>query len=249
MPEALQDHYDRLASVYDNLWFYSGDFVEFLSDEMASYLDLRSDDALLDLGCGTGIYAKALKDVVSLDHDILCVDYSKKMLSKVPEGNGFDPIHMDALSFSREAMRYDKVLVKELIHHIDEANRDELLANLYSNLRSPGRLLLLMLPPSIDYPLFEDALQRYEEAQPHYDPLAERFAAAGFDVSVDFVEYPLVIAKDKYLEMVQKRYMSLLSEFSDAEIEDGLEEIRKRYRDEDPLRFVDRFVFITGHKK
>lgn len=45
----------------------------------------------------------------------------------------------------------------------------------------------------------------------------------GFDVTVDMVDYPLAIDRDRYLNMVRMRYMSLLSRFTDAELWQGIE--------------------------
>ena len=51
-------HYDHLAEKYDSLWFYSENFVSFLCQNIINDLDLHPEDKFVDLGCGTGIYAK-----------------------------------------------------------------------------------------------------------------------------------------------------------------------------------------------
>ncbi len=48
--------------------------------------------------------------------------------------------------------------------------------------------------------------------------------------------------------MVENRYMSLLSTFSDREIQQGLDELKNKYSQRSMLQFNDRFVFITGKK-
>ncbi|MEO0970705.1 MAG: SAM-dependent methyltransferase, partial [Cyanobacteria bacterium J06639_18] len=76
----------------------------------------------------------------------------------------------------------------------------------------------------------------------------ELFKKTGFKTSVDFVEYPLSIPKDRYIRMVENRYMSLLSSFDDKEIQEGVFEIEQKYSDKDILEFNDRFVCIVGEK-
>ncbi len=48
--------------------------------------------------------------------------------------------------------------------------------------------------------------------------------------------------------MVENRYMSLLSMFSDEEISQGIKEMKERYSERSTLDFNDVFVFITGKK-
>lgn len=69
----------------------------------------------------------------------------------------------------------------------------------------------------------------------------------GFNVIVEMVDYPLAIDRDRYVNMVRMRYMSLLCRFTDAELGQGLEEIKTKYTD-DIFRFNDRFVFLTALK-
>ena len=57
--------------------------------------------------------------------------------------------------------------------------------------------------------------------------------------------YGLTVEKDRYLTMVRNRYMSLLSTFTDAELERGITEIQERHPS-DRLEFADRFAFIRG---
>ena len=95
---------------------------------------------------------------------------------------------------------------------------------------------------------FSTALRKYEEFQPNYNNLASLLAKIGFHVAVDFIEYPLGIPKSKYFQMVQNRYMSLLSTFDDEQLALGLNEMEQKYAQQSILKFSDRFVFITASK-
>jgi hypothetical protein len=67
----------------------------------------------------------------------------------------------------------------------------------------------------------------------------------GLHAAVDYDEFQLAFGKQRYLEMIRNRYMSLLSEFDDSEIEQGIAEIDQNYPD-DLLEFPDRFAFVLG---
>ena len=106
----------------------------------------------------------------------------------------------------------------------------------------------MLLPPTIEYPLFAKALELYEKRQPHYQELINLLQQVGFFVDVDIIEYPLELPKIQYFEMVENRYMFLLSEFNDTELAAGLKEMEEKYQDKSVLKFSDRMVFITANK-
>ncbi len=76
----MQDHYQRLAEKYNNLWSYSQDFIEFISQNIVNYLNLKSTDTLADIGCGTGIFTQVISDCAKLTHPVTCVDLSENRL-------------------------------------------------------------------------------------------------------------------------------------------------------------------------
>lgn len=246
MKNKIKEHYDNLAPIYDQLWFYSPDFVSKISDEIINSLLLSESDVLVDLGCGTGIYAKEIKNKVFLNNDVICVDLSSKMLEQINE-NGFLSYAVDAVSFSRINLQYNKVLIKEMIHHLGN-EKVELINNIYKNISINGILAILLLPPSIEYPLFKKALKYYEDNQPHYSDIEKILKEAGFKTSIEFIKFPLNIEKYKYFNMVKNRYMSLLSNFTDEEIAEGLNEMSDKYFQESSLNFNDVFVVVKGIK-
>jgi ubiquinone/menaquinone biosynthesis C-methylase UbiE len=246
MSELIHNHYQQIAGIFEDLWFYSEDFVQFITNKIIEHLSLKNTDFLIDLGCGTGIYAKEINNQMELHNPIICVDSSNKMLEQIPNNIKYKCIEMDAVEFSALSGTYNKIIIKELIHHINEL--DLLLGNLFQRLTDGGILLLILLPPTIDYPLFSTALRKYEEFQPNYNNLASLLAKIGFHVAVNFVEYPLEIPKSKYFQMVQNRYMSLLSTFDDEQLALGLNEMEQKYAQQSILKFSDRFVFITASK-
>lgn len=242
----VDKHYRRLGPSYSALLTYSPDFVRSLTAKMIDKLQLDTDDLLVDLGCGTGIYAIDLLEQVPLRQPIKGVDPFPEMLAGIPEDAAIEPICEDALSFSQRPGRYDKVLIKETVHHVDE--RDELFANLYQRLRPGGVLLLVHVPPRVEYPLFEAALERCLGW--HADPaeLELLLGKAGFGVERDVLEYRHNLPKERYFDMVRNSYMSVLTSFSEAELAAGLEEMAATYADQDVLSFVDRFDYLTAVK-
>lgn len=246
-------HYERLAGTYDQNWSYSDSFVAWMAGEMAGALALTSRDRIADVGCGTGLYTRRMLELVRPTAPILCVDPSEGMLGQLPSDHALRPVHASAEQlvggaggsphFIRGSL--DAIAIKEAIHHVAAADRRWVIAGLADLLAVDGRLLIVMLPLKITYPLFSAAMQRFEELQPDPEDIAGHLRDAGLAVSLRYRDYPLEIPKDRYLAMVRNRYMSLLSMFDDDEIRAGAAEIDARHP-EPVLSFPDRFAFVLG---
>ncbi|NEN92551.1 MAG: methyltransferase domain-containing protein [Okeania sp. SIO3H1] len=241
-----ENHYKNIANIYDNLWSYSSEYIKFTTQKIIEYLHLTPTDTLVDIGCGTGIYSKEILNHIQLQQPIICVDPSAEMLEKIPANSRLNPIEMDGVKFSKNPGIYNKIFLKEAIHYIEE--KFILFQNLWQRLTPRGIFLLLLLPPTIEYPLFAKALELYEKKQPHYQELIDLLQKVGFVVDSDIIEYPLELPKSQYFEMVENRYMFLLSEFNDTELAAGLKEMEEKYQDKSVLKFSDRMVFITATK-
>jgi len=245
---STRDHYDRLADSYDDTWSYSEAFTGWMSERILGRLDLRRDDRVVDLGCGTGLFSKALAEQV---REVVCVDPSPKMLAQLPKSGGtYVPVQASAEDIASGAVKLpyehvDAILIKEAIHHF--SSQGSVLGALAGLLAPGGRVLVVMLPTTISYPLFHRALEVFEEHQPDPADIAEAMGTAGLAVKVTYEAYHLSFAKERYLAMVRNRYMSLLAEFDDAELEDGIREIELGHP-EQVLEFSDRFAFVLGRR-
>lgn len=244
--EVLDEHYRNLADDYDEFLHYSDDFVRTLTRKMIERLTLDEGDRLADIGCGTGIYSLDILKQVELEPPILGVDPYPEMLAAIPDMANIEPIATTALEFSRQRRSLDKVLVKEGIHHVRE--RPEFFANIHSRLSDEGRILLVHVPPDVDYPLFDAALDRCLEWHADPDELETELAEAGFNVARDAVDIEHEIPTSHYLRMVENCYMSVLTSFTADELDAGLAEMRERYGHLETLQFVDHFDYVVGIK-
>lgn len=245
--DVIEAHYRHLADNYDDFLVYSDEFVRTLSSKMVDKLKLQPGDRLVDLGGGTGIFAKDILKQVPLEQPVVLVDPFPEMLAYAHDHPGIECVEADALGFSEQPRRYDKVLMKEAVHHVEE--RARLFANLYERLSDGGILLLVHIPPKIDYPLFDKALERSLTWHADPDELCRLLAEAGFKVERDALDYRQVIPKEKYFSMVAGRYMSLLTSFEERELAEGLAEMNERYADREILEYNDHFDYLTAIKR
>lgn len=236
-------HYEKIAQSYNSFWY---DIDKFVSPKIADYLEIKSSDNFVDLGCGTGLIARTISEQINLINPIVCVDISEKMLEEISSDCKYKPVVMDVIKFSSKPGKYDKILVKGMIHHIN--NKKVFLSNLFDRLNLDGILLIVMHPPTLKHPLFNAALKRYEDLQPHYDSIIHILNNVGFKTNLNFINLPISINKIDYIDMITNNYMSFLSSFERKEIEIGINEINQKYSNCTNLNFEEILVFITAKK-
>lgn len=244
-------HYGRLATDYDNNWTYSQTYIEEFARKLCTSIDLCPSDRIADVGCGTALYTSEIHRQLDPEHPILCIDPSAEMLAEISASDGLTPLRASAEEIaSREVLiptsePLDAIIIKEAIHHVQ--NHADTILGLTELLAPGGRMLIVMLPISIDYPLFSAALRKFEELQPDPQEIQSYMTTVGLDARIESVSFTITIERTRYLKMVRSRYMSLLSYFTDDELNVGVEEIGRRFP-QPILRFQDSFAFVIGHR-
>jgi ubiquinone/menaquinone biosynthesis C-methylase UbiE len=248
----VRGHYEGLAAEYDEHWVYGPNYIAWMSARIVETLQISPTDRIADIGCGTGLFAREVVRIVEPERALLCLDPSEAMLRQIgtPSTAGLTPILASAedIAEGRVQLPYeqlDAIWLKESVHHVVDPART--LAGLAGQLAPGGRLLVVMLPTTIRYPLFQAALDRFEELQPDPVNITRHLETAGLQTQLLYVEHELQLDRERYFGMVRARYMSLLSTFSDGEIEKGIEEMRAAYPDP-VLVFPDRFACVLGVK-
>ncbi|MDI3312971.1 MAG: class I SAM-dependent methyltransferase [Mycobacterium sp.] len=248
LPGDTSGHYARLACVYDRHWACSSAFLDWMNGLIVEYLQPVASSQVVDVGCGTGLYCRGLGDVAAR---VICVDPCADMLAQLPEKAAYVPVQATAedLAAGRATLPVhpvNRLLIKEAVHHFCDPGST--LAGLARLLAEDGRLLIIMLPTRIEYPLFRSALKLFESLQPEPEVVAGYLRDAGLRTSVSYESFPRRFPTPRYLEMVKSRYLSVLSEFGDDELDAGVDEIRKTHPSE-VLCFTDRFAFVLGSKR
>ncbi|MEJ2889235.1 class I SAM-dependent methyltransferase [Actinomycetospora aeridis] len=248
MSDQTVEHYERIAADYDEHWSYDPDHIRRFSQAIVDSLRLTATDAIADVGCGTGLYTRRLAAEVEPERPILCVDPVPAMLDRLPRSRSLQPLVASAedLATGRVAApdRLDAIVLKESFHHV--ADRRATLEGLAGLLSRHGRILVVMLPRTIGHPLFREAHERFEELQPEPAEVVDMVSAVGLRAVVSYRTFHTTIDRERYVRMLESRYMSVLGEFSDEELRAGIDQFRHAYRNDPVLRFDDHFAFIKG---
>jgi SAM-dependent methyltransferase len=248
--DGAQAHYGRLAASYDQNWAYSPAYMAWMTRCILDRAAIGPGQVVADIGCGTGLYSHRL---AAAGATVICADPSQAMLDQLPADPALVPVRASAQDIAEHRValptqRLDAIVIKEAIHHIPASDRHAVLNGLTELLAPGGRIVIAMLPAQISYPLFPAALQRFESLQPDPVDIAAVLSGSGMETDLNYDSYTLSFEKDRYLAMVRDRYMSLLADFTDAELERGITEIQKSHRG-DWLEFADEFAFICATRK
>ncbi len=121
------------SALYDN----SHDFVSKFGQGILSYLNPKSNECILDLGCGTG---DLTKEISLTNARVIGVDSSAEMISKAkskfPEIEFYE---MDARQLQFD-MRFDAIFSNAVLHWIPE--KEIIIEKIYSHLKDNGRLVV-----------------------------------------------------------------------------------------------------------
>jgi 2-polyprenyl-3-methyl-5-hydroxy-6-metoxy-1,4-benzoquinol methylase len=151
--DTTQMHFDQFADRYkhtlDKSVKISGEESEYFAEYKARWLArLVTSDFLgtvLDFGCGVGLLAGFIKKQMPLAH-IDGFDVSDESLAKV------DPALKHQGTFTSDLARisahYDLIVVANVMHHIDPADRQRTISNLAQRLKPSGRLAVFEHNPA-----------------------------------------------------------------------------------------------------
>ncbi|OEU07610.1 hypothetical protein FRACYDRAFT_151255, partial [Fragilariopsis cylindrus CCMP1102] len=186
---------------------------------------------------------------------------------------------------------YDQILLKEVIHHFQKKDRVGIFRGMKGGLRKqqqsteelktkstttdsqsqsqsqyPSILIITRPQIEIDYPLWSDAKEVWKQNQPSIADIQQDLMEAGYtNIKWTVESYPCSITLNRWIEMIQSRFWSTFSNFSDLELEDACNEISAKAKkakttngngnnddnngndDNDIiLRFEDRLIFLTA---
>jgi ubiquinone/menaquinone biosynthesis C-methylase UbiE len=246
----LAEHYERLADRYDDTWGHRPGYVAWMNRHVFERLAIGPGDRVADVGAGTGLFLRSLVEHVTGVNPIVCVDPSQAMLDRLPQDDRLIPVcaSAEAVAAGEVALphsRLDAIVIKETVHHFTDLGTT--LAGLAGLLAPGGRFLVVSLPPRLEYPLFDAALDRFAERQPEPEDIASALRAAGMDVALEYDAFTVRVDAEHYADLVARRWMSVLSTFDDDELAAGLAEMRGRNRLGE-LAFDDRFAFVFGRR-
>lgn len=137
----ISKNYDRMMNL-GSAGFYSR-FIK----KVIARMDIRSDDHILDLGCGTGRNSKLMTKYLGENGRITGLDISPEMEQQFKENFRND----ERVTFKNQRIdipfdlgeKFDKVFISFVIHGFPHEVRAEVIKNAYNHLKPGGAFFIL----------------------------------------------------------------------------------------------------------
>ncbi|MDH4162545.1 MAG: methyltransferase domain-containing protein [Nitrospirota bacterium] len=263
MKIALKETFDTVSAGYDGS---SLRFFPRSAENMAALLDLKGDEHILDVACGTGhaslaVAKKLLKGrVTAVDFSAGMLDQARRKADALGIGNiEFLEGDMQKLGFSNRP--FDAAVCAFGIFFVQDMETQ--LSHIASQVRPGGRVMISNFQESYFHPLkdlFMDRLAAYGVQSPpqawkriaHEDGCRQLFETAGLkDISVEKrnVGYHLASAEEWWDIVWNAGFRRLVAQLSEQEQErfkdEHLAEVEK-LRTQDGIRLDVGVLYTTG---
>ena len=224
---------------WDNkTWLSSRKYINSFNQFILKQTNLNRSSRILDIGCGRGKILENLSNRLRLSIKPIGIDIenhkdkSKKIFFK----------KVDALSFmSKTRITFDLILIKQTIHLLKKKQAIKLLSTCKNKLSQNGKIIILSLDPNKnEIPTFSLMKKKLKNSLNKDKKLFNLILKNESKMVIKKYFYEVKILKTKYLQMIRDRYISTLLNFTNKQIKEGINEIKKDYRNK--LRFKDRLI-------
>jgi len=215
---------------------------------------------MVDLGCGNGCFANKFTAHIAPTYQIqscICVDPYPEWLngwgaSTYADNNSHitKTLCMNAFDFSQmpqQQMNYSHLLMKEMIHHLDESTLLQFFNGIIDQLdeQQDGTVVIITRPNETNYPFFERIHELWKSTQIPYENVVVHMKNAGFDVSVEMATLPVTLQKQEWISFIEKKTWSVFSMCSEEEMVNGLNQLQNDL-DGGTISFLETLIFIVG---
>lgn len=221
-------NYDAVADGYD-VRYRNYNYAE-IKEGLSAFLGLEPLDAILEVGCGTGYWLRA---IAGRAKRVAGVDLSAEMIARAKD-SGATLARARAESLPWADASFDRVFVLNALHHFQ--NRDAFFAEARRVLKPGGGVMAIGLDPHAGrdrwwiYDYFPETvgidLQRY----PAVKTIRAEMARAGFawaeSYEVQTFEHEMPAARAFERGLVARSFSSQLAVLSDTEFDAGVGRLR-----------------------
>jgi ubiquinone/menaquinone biosynthesis C-methylase UbiE len=243
---SFSDHYRAIAPYYDELYdYYSEETVGVIT----KWLEVSSNDRVADVGAGSGAVSACLWKKADLSFPVLVVDPCLEMIEIARHKEGIATLHGTFRDFlkSSDLVKYNKIYFCGSVHHV--VDLPAALREAYKGMMFGSQLLILKRDEPILFSRARNAKKTIASKEGHADKYSQYLADAGFKVVTGKEVHARRYIRDEVFESLRQRKYSILSLYSDEEIEEGIAELRETlFKDVTSVIIDEEYVIFKGIK-
>ena len=221
-------------------WLSSKNYIAKFNKFLIKTTKLNSESKILDIGCGRGKIVGSLSSKLKLKFKPIGID----LIKHKDKDNRINFKKIDALSFfSNNKEKFDLILVKQTIHLLKFNQIKTLLINLTKNLNPKGKILILTLnPKKNELPYFNLMKKKLSNSLKKDQNILKLISKIYPKRILKYFSYNVQLSKKEYIDMISKRFISVLLNLNNQQILSGIKEINLNYKKN--LKFNDKLICI-----
>jgi len=225
---------------WDNkTWLASKDYIKSFNNFLLKKIKLNSKSKILDVGCGRGKILGTLNSKLKLKTKPLGID----IINYKDRDKRIKFIKSNAVTFfTKNKNKFDLILIKQTIHLLNIKRIKKLLRLSKKNLNKNGKIFIFSLDvDKNELPTFK-LMKKYLVKSLEKDKKILKLISKLYPYKKSKFEFKVNIMKKKYLDMIQKRYISTLLPMTKNQLRIGIKEIDFKYQNN--IKFTDKLICI-----
>ena len=222
-------------------WLSSKEYFEELSSQLIEFLDIREEKKILDVGCGRGHLLESLANKVNFIHKPIGVEPIKH---ENTISQRIEIINSSINSFLlKNNSKFDLVILKQVLHLLNSNEREYFYQEIKKYLNNNGQIVFIHMNNQTEIPQFPLMGNKLKLSIDSHHLLLEELNKNFKLLNIQNFTYSVKISLDEYLTMITNRYMTVLLDFSEEEIKEGIAFIKQNYSNH--LSFNDTLTIET----
>ena len=216
-------------------WLSSKEYFAKLSNQLIKSLDLHEEIKILDVGCGRGYLLRSLANKANLINIPFGVEPVKH--------EGPIPHHIKIINSSINSfldnnnIKFDVVILKQVLHLLNQNEREYFYYKVKKHLNDNAKIVFIHMNDQTEIPQFPIMKNRLKKSLNSHQYLLDELIKNFKLLKIDNFNYDVNISSKEYLEMIRNKYISVILDLNEEEIEKGIEFIKKHYPNQ--LSFKD----------
>ena len=222
-------------------WLSSKEYFEELSYHLIEFLEISKEKNILDVGCGRGYLLESLAKKVNFIHKPVGVE-------PVNHEDTISPrieIINSSINFflQKNNSKFDLVILKQVLHLLNSNEREYFYSELKKNLNNNGQIVFIHMNDQTEIPQFPLMRNKLKLSIDGHNLLLAELNKNFKLLKTQNFTYHVKISLEEYLTMITNRYMTVLLDFNEEEIKEGIAFIKQNY----PIRlsFQDTLTIDT----
>ena len=225
-------------------WLSSNKYINSFNNFLLKQTKINKDSQILDIGCGRGKILGSLSSKLKLRNKPIGIDIENHK----DRDKRIDFEKVDAIRYlKKDKKKFDLILIKQTIHFFNKNEIKLLLTLCRSKLHLKGKILIFTLETfQNELPVFllmkkklNESLNRDKKIIKFVHKLFPKLRRKNFMFKVK-------ISKNKYIEMIENRFISILLGLNRNEIIKGINEIENKFGKN--LKFKDKLICLIFEK-